>query len=516
MFGKAKNKTAAHELGHGVFKLEHPWEEYGSIQSNSNLLMDYSSGEIISHLDWKQINDPKFKIYAFQKQESGELAGSFGLAPDFGFIKANTSTALHGVVEVGEGFLPGFVENNVQYQWVDAKKGYYPNGETTKEVYASKEVPTSNSIVWLIYEHDAVCGKSKYIKTTYADVESNIINKKDKVSALEAYIKKYKDITDNTQTIYSGYIPCNNSTSSGNGDNGDIINHTNRYKGEIQKMLNSLNLTKSDTGIKGKIYITESKDTQYVKEAKEALEALDKSDKNEIYIWVNYTGEKDFELNIAVGNGVKNKAQLSEIQKVLKDHRMEIMGMKLAGDFNPLTAMLDGMAQMVSWLNVPEKFYNPAVKDYNPVPAEVFAWMSGDKLMEIPLEGKVDNTYTPSRIHFAFVCGVWNGLVGTVEAIPSGASMLLKANIKVSGAFIDIATNKDGARDKLISSLKTISELDKEKIKTLAEGLGENIGNEVGRMWDKYTDNACMISYSTGRQVLWYFLWLLVQGKPTP
>ncbi|MFB9121671.1 hypothetical protein ACFFUE_10790, partial [Bergeyella porcorum] len=73
VFGKAKNKTAAHELGHGVFKLEHPWEAYGTTQGATPLLMDYSQGEILSHLDWKQINDPKFKIYAFQGQSSGEL-----------------------------------------------------------------------------------------------------------------------------------------------------------------------------------------------------------------------------------------------------------------------------------------------------------------------------------------------------------------------------------------------------------------------------------------------------------
>lgn len=72
IFGNADNKTPAHEVGHGVFKLEHPWTAYGTNQGSTNLLMDYSQGQILSHLDWKQIGDPKLKLYAFQEQNEGE------------------------------------------------------------------------------------------------------------------------------------------------------------------------------------------------------------------------------------------------------------------------------------------------------------------------------------------------------------------------------------------------------------------------------------------------------------
>ena len=68
-------KTPAHELGHGIFKLEHPFETYKTTESSTDLLMDYSEGTVLNHQDWKQINDPAFKLYAFQSQSSGELAG---------------------------------------------------------------------------------------------------------------------------------------------------------------------------------------------------------------------------------------------------------------------------------------------------------------------------------------------------------------------------------------------------------------------------------------------------------
>ena len=71
---KSKDKnTPAHELGHGVFRLEHPWSNklIKTPQAATNLLMDYAGGAELSHFDWKQINDPKIKIYAFQKQAEG-------------------------------------------------------------------------------------------------------------------------------------------------------------------------------------------------------------------------------------------------------------------------------------------------------------------------------------------------------------------------------------------------------------------------------------------------------------
>lgn len=72
VFKSGLEKTPAHELGHGIFKLEHPFETYKTSESSTDLLMDYSSGTVLNHQDWKQINDPAFKLYAFQNQSSGE------------------------------------------------------------------------------------------------------------------------------------------------------------------------------------------------------------------------------------------------------------------------------------------------------------------------------------------------------------------------------------------------------------------------------------------------------------
>ncbi len=64
-------RTIAHELGHGVFGLEHPFVEYGSSQGSTDLLMDYNNGTKLTHLDWKKIHAPGLQLYLFQDDEDG-------------------------------------------------------------------------------------------------------------------------------------------------------------------------------------------------------------------------------------------------------------------------------------------------------------------------------------------------------------------------------------------------------------------------------------------------------------
>ena len=62
-------RTLAHELGHGIFKLAHPFKK--KQQGNVPSLMDYTSDEDLLFADWKQINDPAFKVGIFQGQKDG-------------------------------------------------------------------------------------------------------------------------------------------------------------------------------------------------------------------------------------------------------------------------------------------------------------------------------------------------------------------------------------------------------------------------------------------------------------
>jgi hypothetical protein len=116
---KSKDKnTPAHELGHGVFRLEHPWSNklIKTPRASTNLLMDYAGAAELSHFDWKQINDPKIKIYTFQKQEEGELAlhenEYLGFAPN-GRVITNKPK----IFKYDSYFITGFHSSNGIYIW---------------------------------------------------------------------------------------------------------------------------------------------------------------------------------------------------------------------------------------------------------------------------------------------------------------------------------------------------------------------------------------------------------------
>ncbi|MGK7648498.1 hypothetical protein ACSQ7D_00590 [Capnocytophaga sp. G1920] len=82
--GEGVARTIAHELGHGIFKLEHPFKGKNADKGKTSALMDYNEGQDFFYRDWKQINDPKVKLYAFQGQGEGEYNANahLGLTPD--------------------------------------------------------------------------------------------------------------------------------------------------------------------------------------------------------------------------------------------------------------------------------------------------------------------------------------------------------------------------------------------------------------------------------------------------
>ncbi|PKA97996.1 fibronectin type III domain protein [Flavobacteriaceae bacterium MAR_2009_75] len=71
--GGDKSKTLAHEIGHGIFALQHPFSEFGTDEQQTDWLMDYGSGDQLPHTHWAQIHDPALKFYLFQEESDGLL-----------------------------------------------------------------------------------------------------------------------------------------------------------------------------------------------------------------------------------------------------------------------------------------------------------------------------------------------------------------------------------------------------------------------------------------------------------
>jgi hypothetical protein len=172
-------KTIAHEIGHGVFALQHPFDLYGEdIKGTTDWLMDYANGSLLSHMDWKQLHNPELKFYVFQDEEDGEIAGRIWFTPDWKPFSINNSSIIRAKEKSDrvKGTVPGFrLNNDVAY---DAKystnghfEGYFTEGNSNP--YVLKLIPDiqNNSSVYLFESVPNNCANT-YL-TNYGYVNSN-------------------------------------------------------------------------------------------------------------------------------------------------------------------------------------------------------------------------------------------------------------------------------------------------------------------------------------------------------
>jgi len=136
VFNSASGKTPAHELGHGIFKLEHPFVAYKTSEKSTDFLMDYSSGTVLNHQDWKQINDPAFKLYAFQSQSSGEDRTNDGID-----LVGNIISKV--VFNKTDNTLIGFISNDKKY----LRTGYREYKASDKSIVATYNAIVDNGKV---------------------------------------------------------------------------------------------------------------------------------------------------------------------------------------------------------------------------------------------------------------------------------------------------------------------------------------------------------------------------------
>ena len=69
-------KTIAHELGHGLFRLEHTFEAYPALSKGSTAnLMDYGKGTRLHKYQWDLVHNPQAMLGWFQQEEEGAMVG---------------------------------------------------------------------------------------------------------------------------------------------------------------------------------------------------------------------------------------------------------------------------------------------------------------------------------------------------------------------------------------------------------------------------------------------------------
>ena len=74
--GEPVAKTIAHELGHGLFRLEHTFEAYPALTKGStNNLMDYGRGTRLHKYQWDLVHNPEAMLGWFQEEQESASYG---------------------------------------------------------------------------------------------------------------------------------------------------------------------------------------------------------------------------------------------------------------------------------------------------------------------------------------------------------------------------------------------------------------------------------------------------------
>ena len=200
--------VTAHELGHGIFALQHPFTQFGTPEGTTDWLMDYkNSATGLNHMNWAQMHNPAVKFYIFQEEKDGEFAGSYFITPDLriSFVQgSSTVSANFDLSTIPSGTLSGYVKTKdsvaTEYQWKD---GAYRNKNNHEdfEKLNYKNALADNKKVNLFYNLNKKCPEKRYITLTIADLRAILPNKDElrvDAQSLLSLINKYD--TDPTKS----------------------------------------------------------------------------------------------------------------------------------------------------------------------------------------------------------------------------------------------------------------------------------------------------------------------------
>ncbi|OWP84391.1 hypothetical protein BWK59_05540 [Flavobacterium davisii] len=452
VFQSGGAKTAAHELAHGVFAIQHPFTNAAD-KGKTPFLMDYGSGTELGHLDWAQINNPALKYYGFQGDSQGEIGGAYDLDPNFNpiYVKSNYIHVSQNSANLPFGVLRGFmVEKNNQklfYSWNGDKYVDKVGKEPEKEVLTSYNKSLAGNQTVLLYDYLSQC-KVRYMYVNYSDIKGNSpIQIK---NFFNSNYQKYSKIKLDKDIYKSGVTYCyQNSTDvidksvkkqDVDLDNSSevVIDYNKVFTNDVLiKFQEKLVQIKNETGVDGKILVTKNENSEDVNKVKEILAQFKQKNTKEVYVWANYTSQNDFDFQVAYSKGFSNseKQAFEKVIQAANKNKEGLIQLGIQGEkFNPLTAIFDGLASIIRKAKIPERFYNPEIKtgDYNPIlyyisladPYALGMLLTDKQLQTLNINITDTNKVGTSHIYFAMKCGVWNGIVEQVAGLSDTAAIV--------------------------------------------------------------------------------------------
>ncbi|WP_108866376.1 fibronectin type III domain-containing protein [Aquimarina aquimarini] len=162
-------KVAAHELGHGVFNLEHPFgENIDKAEQANTWLMDYGNGTELGYPNWATMSDPSLKLMLFQDDSDGELIQNTitkylsidnNYWREYGYLSPfGTAILLDDASHVQfneDGAVISFIKNNEKYQGTFYKEsqkflGYIKKDDWNR--FIKEKIKTSSEEALVLFE----------------------------------------------------------------------------------------------------------------------------------------------------------------------------------------------------------------------------------------------------------------------------------------------------------------------------------------------------------------------------
>ncbi|GET46193.1 hypothetical protein [Capnocytophaga felis] len=397
----ANERTIAHELGHGIFKLEHPFKKDETKKGTFRTLMDYAQETTFAYSDWKQINDPKLRIGFFEEQSDGEY-----------IIKK-----LEYVVCIPRVL----IDKNRVYEDLDGRKILFKNGAYPFAFVAQDPKEHSGQVAGVFYKGEM------YLPYYYTQDEKHAESyrlykgglKQDSLPK-EAYeiitedVKPLKIGVDNKEYITFNGISQNikGKLCSGIPTISNVLAIGEVTSDEISLYNSQIAKSKEKIGVNTFVLMTKDGKKQNVVE-----KFLSSPEDDEVFIWANYEGGQWVVKRISFAGCVNTHPNLAIVCSMKAALSKAGFTSKMM-----LADILDALSEMVGYLEIPEHYYNPELPNYNPTLyyiSHIDVNAIALKIADFAPNKNIPETY------FAIKCGIWNGLVGQVKDLPDFMSDLL-------------------------------------------------------------------------------------------
>ena len=426
-------RTIAHELGHGLFTLQHTFDsEYAGkkSQKTSSNLMDYAKGTFLAAFQWNLMANPAI-FTAADKAEEGKIELKSdeyaGFAPNGQVIKI--SGKVKGLRESSSYFISGLeLEDGTKYTWVKAENKFISKDGKVYPLLVNEAV-SGKVPIWADSKNPACYVWYKFIKVknyTSKDFESikrRIANDDGKNwhpdfvfgKSEDCMAKAQKEAQEGIELPQIRELVSNdiNDTTDGIFDKVYFVGKASDFQASILAEIKQVFQKRKENTFTRKEL---SKDISIIIsiDGDDSPEIGSLKNQKNSYLHLIFTiknGKVEF---LRMETSDKYGDKLSHICELIKNEPW-------AAQAIILYEVADLLDKGIEYLKIPESVWGCTGKDT--LYKQVVAF-----LLESQISFSIADQMLGQRLSaeskFAFVCGLWNGTVEIVQSVPQLVKIL--------------------------------------------------------------------------------------------